>query len=111
MGQSEQVKIRLSDEEKQLVRELAEVAAMSQAEFVRRAALGVQISAKPIVPDVNIKTYAELGRIGNSLNQLAHQANADRLPAEYSTKLAGALSNLSAQLQQVRRELVGVVAK
>lgn len=66
-------KIRFSDEELERIRFSANSSGMPVATFIRNAALGVNINAKPTRISNNV--IRELNGLGNNLNQLSHNTN------------------------------------
>jgi hypothetical protein len=90
--------IRYQEHEAQVVRERARVCGLPIARFVREVSLGaVPKERRHRVLDELIR---QLARIGNNLNQLAHQANArDRFPME--ERIDAALSALRAVIHEV----------
>lgn len=70
MGRNRQLIIRVTDDEKQRIRERA--GKMRVATFMRTAALD---SIPPRIPEINRAALYELHKIGSNLNQLAHHAN------------------------------------
>ncbi|WP_410054142.1 plasmid mobilization protein [Cupriavidus sp. BIC8F] len=70
------VAIRLSQGERTLVERRAAEVGLPMATFIRQAALGVVVPARPEIPAVNREAYLELARVGSNLNQVAHHLNA-----------------------------------
>lgn len=68
--------IRLSRSERAHIERLASGAGLPLATFIRQAALGAVVPARPEIPAVNRKAYLELARVGSNLNQIAHHLNA-----------------------------------
>jgi hypothetical protein len=89
--------------EREELREHAHAARISVSELVRRRALR-QPPPKAAVPQINVQTYAELGRIGVNLNQqteMAHKSGQIQMQP-----LVHVLTELNALLKQVRREVI-----
>lgn len=82
----------------------AHAARISASELVRRRVLGLP-APRAAVPQVNSQIYADLGRVGNNLNQLTKLAHESGQPQHQP--LARALAELKALLDQVRREVIG----
>lgn len=91
----------------------AEKYGLSPAEYQRAAALDTLALPLPrkrrsrkAGPDqaALIRVRAELARIGNNMNQLAHEANAGRFPAE--ARIYAALDELA----EARERLLSVLA-
>lgn len=73
----------------------------TMARFVRETALGAAPRARPNHEADAI--LAQISRIGNNVNQLAHVANAtDRLPAE--EKLEAVLNEIRTLIRQLARD-------
>ncbi|GAA0846409.1 plasmid mobilization protein [Cupriavidus pauculus] len=68
--------IRLNTGERALVEKRAAEAGLPTATFIRQAALGAVVPARPEIPAVNREAYLELARVGSNLNQVAHHLNA-----------------------------------
>lgn len=66
----------LSPDEDGLLDELRGV--KPRGEFIRDAALGYEHA---VVPELNAKLYADLGRTMSNINQIARAANTGRLPS------------------------------
>jgi len=80
---------------------LAAAAGVDVATWLRLAGLRRR-PPRPPVPEINRRLYAELGRVGGLLNQLAAEAHRGRVVA-----LGVNLRELHALLQRVRLELLG----
>ena len=100
------VRIRVTRNEMEALRETAIARRVSLSELMRRSALGIRMpQAKFSRRDVDllVRLLAELGRIGGNMNQITRQINRGRLPA------IGALPVLLANLEVLRsqvRELI-----
>lgn len=74
--------VRVSPEEAQTIRDMAERSGMSVGALVRRALLWTIPPRAQRRPAVEVQAVArllgQLGKIGSNLNQLAHYANAGR---------------------------------
>lgn len=58
------------------------------------------------IPSVNRVAWADLARTAGNLNQLARAVNEGRLPGD--ADLSATLTELRAQLDRVRAELIGI---
>lgn len=92
-----QIKIRLTEEEAQQLKEKIAESGLTQQEYIKRCALGRKIQntegAKQLVP--------ELKRIGNNLNQIARHMNEGNYPSLQSVEdNQKELKNLWQQLRQ-----------
>jgi hypothetical protein len=90
--------------------ELAELerrrAAVSRGEWLRLAAFG---TPPRVVPSVNRVAWADLARTAGNLNQLARAVTEGRLAGD--ADLSATLTDLRAQLDRVRAELIGVASE
>ncbi|WP_306532619.1 plasmid mobilization relaxosome protein MobC [Geobacter sp.] len=95
------ITVRLSDEELVALFQKSQCLLVSPSTFLRMAGLSQNLPAP--LPEINLSTYQELGRIGNNLNQflrLLHQQKVMAIPDEIFVEL-------SDLLRQVRVELKG----
>lgn len=78
--------------------------------FIRAAMVGGDAAAsiRP-TPEINRTAYAELGRLGNNLNQLQHRLNSHDgfAPAPIIERMQPLVSETLQALQQVRAALLG----
>lgn len=74
MGRNRQIKIRLSDAEHAKLKQKA--GAMRLAAWLRQSCLN---KMPPQIPPINSAALAQLGRIGNNVNQIAVRLNSDHL--------------------------------
>jgi len=95
------VGVRVSPAELEELAGLAAAAGVDVATWLRLAGLRRR-PPRPPVPEINRRLYAELGRVGGLLNQLAAEAHRGRVVA-----LGVNLRELHALLQRVRLELLG----
>lgn len=96
---------KVSDSERENIRENAKARGLSPSSFSRLAVLGKRMPSSP-TPTVNIKTWGELGRIGNNLNQISERLN--RRGDYVEADIYKVVSELQAQIQQIRNEISGV---
>lgn len=71
---SEIFKLRLTSKQRQLLRKNAELAGLSQSEYVRRLIEGKQIVSVGQRKQIDRLMY-ELSKIGTNINQIAHALN------------------------------------
>lgn len=93
--------VRLSDTDLLALHEKSQRTKLSYSAFLREAGLGRELP-RP-VPEINLKTFQELGRIGSNLNQLLrlhHENNRE----DFSSDLLGELTRI---IQGVRKEVRG----
>ena len=95
------VGVRVSTAELEELSALAAAADVDVATWLRLAGLRRR-PPRPPVPEINRRLYADLGRVGGLLNQLAAEAHRGRVVA-----LGANLRELRDLLQQVRLELIG----
>ena len=96
------VSCRLTDAELSTVDERR--GEVSRGEWLRLAAL-----SKPprIVPTVNKVAWADLSRSAGNLNQITRAINEGRLPVSDRAKVGAQLMQIRAEMDQLRRLLVG----
>jgi hypothetical protein len=93
--------LRLTAGERAVVRARAHAAGLTVSEFLRRAALGKRVRARP--GQVRRDAVYQLSKVGNNLNQLARAANtAGQVRAE--ELLEEALGELRAVLAELTGE-------
>jgi len=90
--------LRLTAGERTVLRNRAHAAGLTVSAFIRRAALGKRVRARP--GHLRRDAIYQLSKIGNNVNQLAHAANmagqvtAEELLAETLEELRAALARL-----------------
>lgn len=78
---------------------------MTPSAFLRAAALQEEIKSLPPVPEINARTYVELGRAGGLLNQLTrHMNQGGRATGD---EIIGALTGLAQVVKKLRGEVLG----
>lgn len=82
----------------------AAAAGMPTGRYIRRAALGRQIAARPSV--ANLLAWQDLARVAANLNQLVHLAHLGRLSG--GDELVQLLVRLGVDVAALRAELLGV---
>jgi len=65
------IPVRLTPEERDKLKEIAESHHVSISELIRRFSLRRKLPAP--IPEINIKTYRELAAVGNNLNQMVKE--------------------------------------
>lgn len=102
------MKTKLTVSEAEEVAAIARASGLTISALLRRSVLAQKIESRPPVPAINAQAYAELGRIGGNLNQLARWANNNKLPPDFGGQLAQAINNLGAAIKTTRAQLLGV---
>lgn len=72
------IQVRVSDSEKESIRDRADDLGLSMSEFVRRMALDGEVTIEE-VPAINRKTWESLRGALSNLNQMARHANEGRV--------------------------------
>jgi hypothetical protein len=101
--------LRVTPEEKSNWKLKAESAGMSLSEYLRRCAERRKI--QPTAPAINYLTAAQLGRIGNNLNQQVKVMNAAVKLGQNIQNLPEIMQTLSAiqdLLKKIQAELLGL---
>ena len=91
------ITIRLTAEEKERLKKMAEAEGLTISDFVRKRLAGVRLRRKPQTEEVKREWLYELNRIGVNLNQIARAVNKamKEAPSEETfTRLVEALSRL-----------------
>lgn len=100
------IEIRVSPADRQLLEELAAVTGLSLSEYLRSCGLQQKMKPLPRLPEVNIKTYAALGRVQGSVYQIAAALGKQQISADGANKrIAEALPKLYALIQDTRRQI------
>ncbi len=94
---------RMSELEYEMVRYKAFLTGIKMSEFVRRSALTKPLPKR--VSKVDLKTYVELGRIGNNLNQLSKAVNTALKYSVTPPSDRGKLQELLELLHSIRRQI------
>ena len=98
--------VYLSDIELEMLRSRALESGMKASELIRKNALMRPLPRR--ISKVDLKTYIELGRIGNNLNQLTKAANTALKYGVTPPADRGALEELSKLLHSIRLKIAGV---
>ena len=102
------ISLRLMEEEKEEWEAKAEEAGLGNnlSKFIRYCVENRRIA--PPAPAINSDTYAELGRIGNNINQIAYAINRSiKMGEPVNTSLAE-IEALKPLLQEVKLQLLGM---
>ena len=81
--------IRLTSKEKAHLKKQSELAGLKMEPFIRKLIMGTEITPRP--PDEYRKILYQLSAIGNSVNQIAHIANAQKFVSSVKINEAVAL--------------------
>lgn len=90
--------IRISSMDLNTIKRKAELARMSQSNYVTRCCLGRQVV---VIEDLK-EVSKQLRAIGNNLNQLTVLANMGKLSAVHLDTTAQELANISAALREIQ---------
>ena len=91
--------VRVSEKEYAHLKKQSELAGLKMEPFIRKLIMGTEISPRP--PDEYRKILYQLSAIGNSVNQIAHMANAQKFVS--SVKINEAVSLVDEALAAVRK--------
>ena len=108
MARTAVVPVRLTPEERDTLLARAREFRVSLSEWVRRAALARRPPPRP-APEVNLRTYQELARVGNNLNQLVRAIHRGEVPAN-SLQLSQ-LDHLRILLKEIGFQCLGADAR
>ncbi len=110
-GRTATILVRLAPDERQAVQIAADTLGVSLSDLCRDMVLGLELPQPP-TPKVDVQTYAQLGKVGGNLNQIAHALNALVLAGGTPDRtilegLADEVLSLRAAIKEVRLGLVG----
>ena len=91
--------VRVSAKEYAHLKKQSELAGLKMEPFIRKLIMGTEISPRP--PDEYRKILYQLSAIGNSVNQIAHKANAQKFVS--SVKINEAVALVDEALAAVRK--------
>jgi DNA-binding SARP family transcriptional activator len=97
------IEIRVNQLELLTLRDRAEQTGKTLSAYLRLQGLRRPIQQRQ--SEVSIKTYSDLGRIGNNINQLTHLAHLAKLEGQRNLPDCQVLEELNELLHQVRREI------
>ena len=103
------ISLRLTEDEKEVWEAKAEEAGLGNnlSKFIRYCVENRRIA--PPAPAINSDTYAELGRIGNNINQIAYAINrAIKMGEPVNTDPIAEIEALKPLLQEVKQMLIGM---
>lgn len=102
---SEIIRVRFKSIEVQAIQENAEIWGMTPSAYIRALATGKKPKNTPI-PVLDRQAYAELGRIGNNINQMARSLNQVHGIYPDHAEMVKSLTDLKQQINAIRLELV-----
>lgn len=102
---SEIVRVRFKSVELQAIQESAEIWGMTPSAYIRALATGNKPKNPPI-PVLDRQTYAELGKIGNNINQMARSLNQVHGIYPEHAEMVKSLQDLKQQINGIRLELM-----
>jgi hypothetical protein len=80
VARERRVNLRLNADEYARIASTAAALGLTLAGYLRRAGLGIVPPPPPVVPEVNLEKWAELGRALFNVNQLVRELHSDRAP-------------------------------
>lgn len=101
---TERLAFRVSSEELELIDQKAKTVGLTRSEYLRACAINAKIKPRPIpqpMPELNIKIFTQLGRIGGLLNQAMKAVNSgfvQNIPSSYLEELRELLIEIRSQL-------------
>lgn len=99
MDKKIKLSVRVNVKEYAHLKKQSELAGLKMEPFIRKLIMGTEISPRP--PDEYRKILYQLSAIGNSLNQIAHIANAQKFVS--SVKINEAVSLVDEAIAAVRK--------
>ncbi|MEM8832315.1 MAG: plasmid mobilization relaxosome protein MobC [Cyanobacteria bacterium P01_G01_bin.19] len=86
----------------------ASAAGLKLSPYLRQAGLNKTIRPSTKIPEINLATYVELGRIGNNINQMTKAAHKSLQRGMGCNVNPTELSALLRLLKQVRLEILAI---
>jgi hypothetical protein len=102
-SRTQRIELRVSQIELLALQDRAEQTGKTLSAYLRTQGLLRPIQQRR--SEVSVKTYTELGRIGNNINQLTHLAHLAQLEGNSNLPDCQVLVELNEFLHQVRREI------
>lgn len=104
----ENYQLRLLPSERLAMEQKAREAGLKLSEYLRSAGLNKTIRPSTKIPEINLATYVELGRIGNNINQLTKAAHKSLQRGMSCNINPTELSALLTLLKQIRLEVIAI---
>lgn len=108
------VNVRFTEEEYKLINDLEKTLGMSKTDLIRHKVLSeagsILINAGEMIRSLD-DVGAEMGRIGNNVNQLARHANTLNLQGHLSPSVAGRYNDLLEQYIRIQELLEATMRK
>ena len=105
---TKKIDVRFTEEEYELIRSLEITLGISKTDLLRKRVLNngnsTIINAKELIRSLDL-IFAEMGRIGNNINQLARHANTLKLQNALSPIVAEYFNTYFQQYLQVQQQL------
>lgn len=102
---SEIIRVRFKTVEVEAIKESAGIWGMTSSAYIRALATGNKPKNTP-VPAIDRQTYAELGKIGNNINQIARSLNQVHGIYPDHAELLKGFAELRQQINAIRMELM-----
>ena len=104
----ENYQLRLLPSERSLMEQKAREAGLKLSEYLRSAGINKTIRPGTKIPEINLATYVELGRIGNNINQLTKAAHKSLQRGMGCNISPDELSALLKLLKEIRLEVTAI---
>ena len=105
---TKKIDVRFTEEEYQIIINLESALGISKTELLRRRTLvdgaATVVNARELIKNLDV-IFAEMGRIGNNINQLAKHANTLKLQGRVSPMIAELFNNYFQQYLQIQHQL------
>lgn len=96
------VPVRFTESEREHLYELGKAHSISLSSLIRRLSIKKRLPPAR-VKEINLKTYQELCRVGNNLNQLVRAVHQWQIPDDYSSQF----SELKSIIKMLSFEVLG----
>ena len=96
---------KVTRDEAAILAQNASVAGVTMSAYLRQAGIAGKIEPRAIIPEVNQAQWADLGRVGSNLNQIAARLNDG---GQVDASVPAAIEDTRILLSAVRSALIGV---
>lgn len=110
MQKSKSIKIRMSDDELKILRDLQEATRLNASQIIRESIRGQRLEPVQAIPEINRSIYVELSRVSSNLNQIAKVLNSrtQQIKADDLNKLIDALARIGQLTKAAQAAALGL---